>query len=87
MATVPPTVALCREVFGDQGTLVFGWIFASHQIGAAIAATAAGALRTSLGSYDLGWYGAGVLCLVATCLSLALRRPAAPPRPPALAAA
>ena len=87
VATVPPTVALCREVFGDQGTLVFGWVFASHQIGAAIAATAAGALRTSLGSYDLAWYGAGVLCLVATCLSLALRRPAAPPRPPALAAA
>jgi MFS family permease len=87
VATVPPTVALCREVFGDQGTLVFGWVFASHQIGAAIAATAAGALRTSLGSYDLAWYGAGVLCLVATCLSLALRRPAAPPRRPALAAA
>ena len=37
VATVPPTAALCREVFGANGTIVFGWVFASHQIGAAIA--------------------------------------------------
>lgn len=76
IATVPPTVALCRQEFGAQGTVVFGWVFASHQIGAGIAAVTAGVLRTQLGSYDLAWYGAGVLCLVAAGLSLSLlRRP------------
>ena len=42
VATVPPTVALCRQAFGRSGTVVFGWVFASHQIGAAIASVAAG---------------------------------------------
>jgi MFS family permease len=76
VATVPPTVALCREVFGDQGTLVFGWVFASHQVGAAVAATVAGIIRTSLGTYDLAWYGAGALCVIAAGFSLGVRRPA-----------
>jgi predicted MFS family arabinose efflux permease len=83
VATVPPTVALCRQVYGDQGTLVFGWVFASHQVGAAVAATVAGAIRTSLGTYDLAWYGAGVLCLVAAAFSLSIGRgsPRGGPRP------
>lgn len=72
VATVPPTVALCRELFAEQGTLVFGWVFASHQIGAAIAASVAGALRTSLGTYDLAWTLAGALCLGAAVMSLAV---------------
>ncbi|GII54774.1 MFS transporter [Planotetraspora thailandica] len=69
VATVPPTVALCRKVFGSEGSVVFGWVFASHQIGAAIAATAAGVTRDHLGNYDLAWYGAGVLCLFAALMS------------------
>ena len=73
VATVPPTVTLCRELFGDRGTLVFGWVFASHQVGAGIAAAVAGLVRTSLGTYDLAWYGAAVLCLVAAGLSLGIR--------------
>jgi predicted MFS family arabinose efflux permease len=74
VATVPPTVALCRQLFGEQGTLVFGWVFASHQVGAAVAAAVAGGLRTSLGTYDAAWYGAGALCLAAAAMSLAVRR-------------
>ena len=88
VATVPPTVALCRQVYGDRGTLVFGWVFASHQIGAAAAASVAGAIRTSLGTYDLAWYGAGFLCLLAAGLSLGIgrsRRPAARPLVPEMA--
>jgi MFS family permease len=84
VATVPPTVALCRELFGERGTLVFGWVFASHQIGAAIAATVAGVVRTSLGSYTLAWVGAGFLCLVAAALSWSVR-PVARTAEPALA--
>jgi predicted MFS family arabinose efflux permease len=79
VATVPPTVALCRQIFGERGTLVFGWVFASHQIGAAVAATAAGLIRTFTGTYDLAFYGAGALCLLATVCSLGVRLPTPEP--------
>ncbi|NRQ49422.1 MFS transporter [Aeromicrobium stalagmiti] len=69
VATVPPTVALCREIFGDDGTIVFGWVFASHQIGAAAAAFAAGVIRDQTGSYSLAWFGGAGLCAVAAVLS------------------
>ena len=72
VATVPPTVALCREYFGASGAVVFGWVFASHQFGAAIAATAAGLVRDRLGDYAWAWYGAGALALLASLMSLML---------------
>ncbi len=72
VATVPPTVALCREYFGSRGAVVFGWVFASHQLGAAAAASAAGLVRDRLGDYDWAWYGAGALALLASLLSLML---------------
>ena len=62
-------------VRGRDGTVVFGWVFASHQVGAALAASGAGLIRTELGSYDIAWIGAGALCVVATGLSVLLRRP------------
>jgi sugar phosphate permease len=65
IATVPPTVALARQAFGaDNAGLVFGWIMASHQIGAALAASVAGLIRTHEGSYDHAFIIAGGLCLV-----------------------
>ncbi len=79
VATVPPTVALCREVFGESGPVVFGWVFASHQIGAAVAATAAGLARDHFGNYTSAWWTAGLLCVGAAALSLGVRRPAADP--------
>ena len=88
VATVPPTVALCRESFGAAGTVVFGWVFASHQLGAAVAATLAGAVRDTFGDYTLAWYAAGAVAFLAAALSLALRRPdAAPVSPPPAAPA
>jgi predicted MFS family arabinose efflux permease len=75
IATVPPTVALCREHFGASAPVVFGWIFASHQIGAAIASTLAGVTRDNFGTYAPAWYVAGVLCVGAALLSLGTRRP------------
>jgi predicted MFS family arabinose efflux permease len=74
VATVPPTVALCREYYGASGPVVFGWVFASHQVGAALAATSAGLVRDQLGSYALAWYVAGGLAMVAAVMSLLLRR-------------
>ena len=80
VATVPPTVTLCREIYGESGAVVFGWVFASHQIGAAIVATSAGLMRDRLGNYDMAWYGAGMLCLVAAMLSIGRSAPARPGR-------
>jgi predicted MFS family arabinose efflux permease len=74
VATVPPTVALCRARFGASAPIVFGWVFAAHQIGAAIAATGAGLLRDSLGSYNLAWYLAGALCLQAAVFAARVNR-------------
>ncbi|UCR88073.1 MFS transporter [Mycetocola spongiae] len=82
VATVPPTVALCREVFGEDGPVVFGWVFAAHQIGAAAAATIAGIVRDVSGEYTLAWFGAAALCIVAAVVSLAIRRT----RPPVVSA-
>ncbi|WP_031464751.1 MFS transporter [Sciscionella sediminilitoris] len=73
VATVPPTVALCRQWFGaEKGPIVFGWVFASHQVGAALAAEGAAIIRDTEGSYDLAWYLAAGLCAVATVLSLSI---------------
>jgi sugar phosphate permease len=65
IATVPPTVALARQAFGAENVgLVFGWVMASHQIGAALAASFAGLIRTTEGSYDHAFIIAGGLCLI-----------------------
>ncbi|WP_199565149.1 MFS transporter [Spongiactinospora rosea] len=76
VATVPPTIALCRSAYGRDGAVVFGWVFASHQVGAGIAATAAGLTRDALGEYTLAWYGAGLLCAFAAIMSIRIPRQA-----------
>lgn len=66
IATVPPTIALTRKYFGDaKSGVVYGWIFASHMIGAAIAAAFAGVIHDTQGDYFIAWITAAVLCLVA----------------------
>jgi MFS family permease len=79
VATVPPTLALCRQYFGARAPVVFGWVFASHQVGAALAAFGAGVVRDTTGSYDGAWYAAAALCLVASVLSISIRRRPADP--------
>jgi sugar phosphate permease len=69
IATVPPTLRLAEKAFGRyNAALMFGWIAASHQIGAATAAWAAGTLRTDTGSYVSAFISAGALCLVAAVM-------------------
>jgi MFS family permease len=71
VATVPPTVALCRQHFGvERAGVVFGWVFAAHMVGAGVAASYAGWVRTSLGDYFVAWMTAGALCLGAAALCL-----------------
>ncbi|GAA1896246.1 MFS transporter [Williamsia serinedens] len=75
VATVPPTIAICREWFGDRTPVVFGWVFASHQIGAAVAAFGAGWIRDAEGSYDLAFHLAAGLCVVAAVCCAGIRGP------------
>lgn len=74
VATVPPTAAICRETFGADGSVVFGWVFAAHQLGAAAAAIAAGALRDATGHYTYAWLGAAAMCTIAAVISATIRR-------------
>jgi sugar phosphate permease len=79
IATIPPSVKLTATTFGrEQAPLVFGWIFAAHQLGAGLMAFAAGVSRDALHSYLPAFFTAGALCLVAT-LSLWLLRGRAKP--------
>ncbi|KZD24870.1 MFS transporter [Tardiphaga robiniae] len=71
IATVPPTVRLTASKFGpERAGLVFGWIFAGHQLGAATAAFGAGLSRTVLLSYLPAFFAAGALCIVAAAIVL-----------------
>ncbi|AIF47865.1 MFS transporter [Dyella japonica] len=75
IATVPPTLRLASEAFGDRDApVVFGWVAAGHQIGAASAAFFAGALRTQNGDYLQPFVIAGVTGLIASGLALMIRR-------------
>ncbi|HKW06640.1 MAG TPA: MFS transporter [Candidatus Dormibacteraeota bacterium] len=76
VATVPPTVQLARKVFGMQNfAIVYGWIFAAHQLGAAAIAFAAGAVRTAFGDYQIAFMFSGLLCLLAAGMVLRIARP------------
>jgi predicted MFS family arabinose efflux permease len=79
VATVPPTATLCREIFGERGTIVFGWVFAAHQLGAAAAALGAGVIRDSFGTYTYAWWAGAGLCAIAAVLSVVVARPTAAP--------
>lgn len=75
IATVPPTLRLANQAFGDlKAPIVFGWIFMGHQMGAATAAFAAGAMRTATGSYLESFVLAGFAALLAAALSLMIGR-------------
>ena len=79
IATVPPTVRLTAQRFGaERANLVFGWIFAGHQIGAGLAAFAAGLSRTLLASYLPAFFVSGALCVVAALIAIAISRPPKP---------
>ncbi|MFD3485839.1 MFS transporter [Streptomyces sp. NPDC058665] len=73
VATVPPTIALCREYYGADSAIVFGWVLASHQIGAGVVAFAGGIARDVTGSYNTVWYASGALCAAAALMALLIR--------------
>jgi MFS family permease len=83
VATGPATFALTNEVFGRKDTpVIIAWIFAFHQIGGALAAFGAGAVRSETGDYLLAFVTSGIACLLASLIVLRVTRVT-----PALAAA
>jgi len=65
VATVPPTVLLCRQVLGpDRATVVYGWVFAAHQVGGSAAALGAAILHTKFGDYATAFYISGLMCII-----------------------
>ena len=85
IATVPPTVKLTVERFGrERANVVFGWVFAGHQLGAATAAFGGGYVRTEYATYLPAFFVAGLLCVFAALLVLTLAKPGTAERPSSL---
>jgi sugar phosphate permease len=77
IATVPPTIMLCADLFGRRNAgVVYGWVFAAHQLGAAGAAWGAGLVRDAVGSYGWAFSSAGAVAIVAGLAATMIRRPA-----------
>jgi sugar phosphate permease len=75
VATVPPTTRLTSDIFGRQQVgIIYGWIFAAHQLGAASAAFGAGVARTWLGNYQITFQAAGLLCILAAGMVIRIGR-------------
>ncbi|WP_186419719.1 MFS transporter [Bosea sp. CS1GBMeth4] len=83
VATVPPTIKIAADRFGEKATLVFGWVFTGHQLGAAFAAYGAGFSRTVYDSYLPAFFIAGALCLFAAGFCIMMRGGEARPAPAA----
>lgn len=81
LATVPPTVKLAAERFGPNATIVFGWVFFGHQIGAAVAAWGAGLTRDVYATYLPSFYIAGIVCLLAAIAVFAIQKTHTTPQP------
>ena len=75
-AAVPPTVALVVDRFGNHNVgIVYGWVFAAHMVGAAVAAWAAGVVRDSVGDYAAAFIAAGWIAIIAGLAAMAIQRP------------
>lgn len=74
IATVPPTVRLANDVFGRLAApVVFGWIAAGHQLGAAFANFLSGSLRSSLGTYTASSMLMGAVCIACAVMVLQIK--------------
>lgn len=73
-ATVPPTIVITADTFGRQSIgKIYGWVFLSHQIGAALMATGAGTIRVWLGDYQLAFLAGGSIAMIAAGLALGIK--------------
>ena len=76
IATIPPTIMLCAEAFGRHNVgVVYGWVFAAHQIGAALSAWGAAVIREASGDYTWAFSAGGGIAIAAGMLATMIRRP------------
>jgi len=81
-ATVAPVIAITSDTFGKRSVgIIYGWIFVFHQVGGAVAATAAGAVRVAMGQYHYAFIAGGIMALIAAVLSLSIRPERIPSSP------
>lgn len=75
IATVPPTIRLASDFFGkERGAIIYGWVFAAHQVGSGVAAFLGGYFYEIYHSYTISFISAGALCIVATLFVLSVKR-------------
>ncbi len=75
VATVPPTLILSRMVLGPgRATIVYGWVFVGHQVGASAAAIGAALLRVQLGDYAVAFYISAAMCIVSALMVLQIAK-------------
>jgi predicted MFS family arabinose efflux permease len=75
IATVPPTVRLTAEIFGkENSSIVYGWIYAAHQLGSGVAAYGGGLMYQLFDSYSMTFLVAGAFCVLATLMVLRVGR-------------
>ncbi|MCF6139420.1 MFS transporter [Pseudalkalibacillus berkeleyi] len=75
IATVPPTISISRQIFGVRKSgIVYGWIFASHQAGAAVAAFSGGVVYKIFNSYTWAFFLAGIFCVVASLFVILIKK-------------
>ncbi|WP_445477884.1 MFS transporter [Lysinibacillus irui] len=75
IATVPPTISITRQIFGMQkSSIIYGWIFASHQAGAAVAAYGGGLIYQFFNSYTWAFFLAGIFCAMASLFVIIIKK-------------
>ena len=75
IATVPPTISISRQIFGaEKSGIVYGWIFASHQAGAAAAAYGGGFIYKIFNTYTWAFFLAGIFCLIASLFVIVIKK-------------
>lgn len=74
LSTVPPTAQLVGVMFGNRYlSMLFGFVFLSHQIGGFFGVLLGGLIFTSTGSYLPIWWGGVALAVMASFLHLPIR--------------
>lgn len=75
IATIPPTIGITRQIFGiNKSGIIYGWIFAFHQAGAATAAYGGGLIYKFFDSYTWTFFLAGVFCVIASLFVIIIKK-------------
>jgi MFS family permease len=74
LSTVPTTNALVAQIFGPKYlSMLSGFVFLSHQVGAFLGAWLGGRLYDATGSYELMWWLSVALGIFAALINLPVR--------------